>query len=67
MGNIEFVKVGGSKFHAEVDGELFIIEAGMECEGERHRWRAEYVVSDSGDPDGIERVSRAFDDAHGWE
>lgn len=62
-----FTSISANKFETVFNGELFTIEASREVEGDSFRLRAEWVTSDSGDTDGIEAVSRAFDDAHGWE
>lgn len=62
-----FTKISENKFETILNGELFTIEASREVEENSFRLRAEWVVSDSGETDGIEEVTRAFDDAHGWE
>lgn len=62
-----FTKISENKFETVLNGELFTIEASREVEENSFRLRAEWVVSDSGETDGIEAVTRAFDDAHGWE
>ena len=62
-----FTSISANKFETVFNGELFTIEASREVEGDSFRLRAERVISDSGETDGIEAVSRAFDDAHGWE
>lgn len=65
--SISFTELSSCKFETVFNGELFTIEASREVEGDSFRLRAEWVISDSGETDGIEAVTRAFDDAHGWE